>query len=342
VNRHPFPRGWFWLSWSYDLAPGDVRPVRAFGTDLVLFRNETGAAVVLDAHCAHLGAHLGHGGRVCGEDIVCPFHGWSWSPSGANTSIPYTARGPRNRTMRSWPVHEAGGIVSVWFDPDGAEPTWSPLAVPEVDDVDYHPLGPSVAAVWRGRRVAPENPVENVCDAAHLKFVHGSGSVPTMIRYEAEGPYFRSVLEYHFGEGYERTWLTPDGPVLGRLEANASGLGLNATRYSGIREAVQIFGVTPVDPGVSDVWSAVLVRRASNEGDRPDRQAQKMAEHFNGQFEADFPIWENLRYVEHPPFVAEEAKPMDTVRRWIDRFYRTEAEASNTATLDKAPQSLTE
>jgi hypothetical protein len=269
-----------------------------------------------------MGAHLGFGGTVSGEDIVCPFHGWCWSGRGENTSIPYSTMSTRNRAIRSWPVHEADGLITVWHDPDGADPSWTPEPIPEVADPGYHDLGPQTSSIWRGRRVAPENPVENVCDAAHLKYVHGSGSVPQMVEYGADGPFFRSTLEYLFGEGLARTWLTPEGPILGRLAATASGLGVNATRYSGVRSAVQIFGVTPVDIGVSDVWSAVLVRREPDEGEQPNKVALRMVEHFNGQFEADFPIWENLRFAEHPPFVPEEAKPMAAVRRWIDGFYR--------------------
>ena len=63
--RYPFPPyadGWFQVAYSDELDTSDVLPLKYFGRDLVLFRNESGQACVLDAHCAHLGAHLGHGG----------------------------------------------------------------------------------------------------------------------------------------------------------------------------------------------------------------------------------------------------------------------------------------
>ena len=69
----------FWVS---EIKPGAVRPLKVFGRDLVLFRTTDGAATVLDAHCAHLGAHLGVGGRVEGNTIVCPFHAWAYDGSG--------------------------------------------------------------------------------------------------------------------------------------------------------------------------------------------------------------------------------------------------------------------
>lgn len=70
----PFPVGWFLVSYSDELAVGQVKPIKAMGHDLVLFRGEDGKARVLGAWCPHLGAHLGHGGTVVGNDIVCPFH----------------------------------------------------------------------------------------------------------------------------------------------------------------------------------------------------------------------------------------------------------------------------
>src|SRR5262249_18392626 len=55
-----FPTGWFALASSAELAPGDVKAIRALGRDLVLFRTQSGTACVVDAYCPHLGTHLGH------------------------------------------------------------------------------------------------------------------------------------------------------------------------------------------------------------------------------------------------------------------------------------------
>jgi 3-ketosteroid 9alpha-monooxygenase subunit A len=57
-----FPRGWFVVAFSEDLEPGQVRPARYFDRDLVIWRTGEGEARVFDAHCPHLGAHLGYGG----------------------------------------------------------------------------------------------------------------------------------------------------------------------------------------------------------------------------------------------------------------------------------------
>jgi len=107
-----FPNGWFAICESDQLKAGQVRPVYALGIyllflesifkfihfyitqtgeNLVIFRTEEGRACVMDAYCPHLGAHLGFGGRVVGDCIECPFHGWKFDGrDGHCSSIPYS------------------------------------------------------------------------------------------------------------------------------------------------------------------------------------------------------------------------------------------------------------
>ena len=97
-----FPTGWYQVAWDAALASCEVRPLKYFGADLVLARDETGAVRVTDAHCPHMGAHLGYGGVVRGCDLVCPFHHWSWGADGQNTAIPDEARPNTTRSLKVW------------------------------------------------------------------------------------------------------------------------------------------------------------------------------------------------------------------------------------------------
>ncbi len=63
----PMPFGWFVIGYSDELAVGQVKPLRYFGQELVMWRGVDGQVRVLEAFCRHLGAHLGHGGRVQGN-----------------------------------------------------------------------------------------------------------------------------------------------------------------------------------------------------------------------------------------------------------------------------------
>ncbi|MDP6934850.1 MAG: Rieske 2Fe-2S domain-containing protein, partial [Myxococcota bacterium] len=130
----PVPTGWFCVSWSADLQVGQVQPLRYFARDLVLFRTSDGQAHVLDAHCPHLGAHLGHGGVVENDRLVCPFHAWQFDGDGRCAHVPYADKQPNNCSVGSWPVHEINGMIMVWHDLAGREPQWQMPVIAEYGD----------------------------------------------------------------------------------------------------------------------------------------------------------------------------------------------------------------
>src|SRR5215207_11335410 len=85
------PTGWFMVGWSAEFPVGEVRPLHYFGEDLVAWRTDDGELQVMDAHCPHLGAHIGHRGTVHGDCVQCPYHGWTYGTDGVNRS---PLRGP--------------------------------------------------------------------------------------------------------------------------------------------------------------------------------------------------------------------------------------------------------
>ena len=85
-----FPNGWFVILESDQLKSRGVQEVSVLGLNLVAWRGESGKTYVADAYCPHLGAHLGVGGKVSGECITCPFHGWQFrGDTGCLARIPY-------------------------------------------------------------------------------------------------------------------------------------------------------------------------------------------------------------------------------------------------------------
>ena len=81
----------------------------------MLFRTESGQVHVMDAYCQHLGANLGVGGTVEGENIVCPWHGWRWRGDGTNALIPYSKIGCKNNVrIRTYPSVEWYGFILAW------------------------------------------------------------------------------------------------------------------------------------------------------------------------------------------------------------------------------------
>ena len=84
----PYPNGWTPVLESRHLKKSQIKPVFMAGNDLVVFRGASGRVYVLDAYCPHLGANLGVGGTVIGEEVKCPFHGWKWDFEGKCIEVP--------------------------------------------------------------------------------------------------------------------------------------------------------------------------------------------------------------------------------------------------------------
>ena len=300
----PYPEGWYHVAWSDELAPGDVRPLRVFGEDLVLFRTEAGEAVALDAHCPHMGAHLGEGGVVVGESIRCPFHFWRFGSDGRCAEAPYERRGRTpDSAVRRWPLHEVSGLVLLGTAPGGGEPTWRMPEIPEFED-----------SRWRGydKRVYPvrmhvQELAENVPDRAHFLYVHETPVIPD-ISCTTEGPVYRQTTALPLGDG---------GGIA--FHQTCYGLGLIWLRNEATAPgSLFLTAPTPVDDEHVEIRVSYLFHE---EGPTPEAKAY--LEMMDGQFEQDTRIWEHKVYRDRPHLIDGDG-PFGELRRWARQFYAAE------------------
>ena len=77
---------WYPMAVGEELADSPV-PVRCMGLDFVLFRDGAGQARCLSNTCVHRGGSLA-GGKVAGDCVQCPYHGWQYDGDGVCTRIP--------------------------------------------------------------------------------------------------------------------------------------------------------------------------------------------------------------------------------------------------------------
>jgi len=309
ATRFPFPTaptGWFQVAHSNDLVVGSVRPLRYFDQDLVAWRTKQGTVAVANAHCPHLGAHIGYGGTVDGEDLVCPFHGWCFDASGANVAIPYSDRTNAKARLSCWPVTVANGVVFVWHGPPQSPPTWEVPDLPEATDDRFVRVDGQRVQI----RSHVQELVENVVDVAHFQFVHrtaGFGSVDLLV----DGPMLRSDAAV--------TFVTPRGDVLGSVVSELWGLGIDIVRPKGIVDAAVIFGVTPVASDLVEAGYTFFVPKDAN-GDGPSTLGQAMMADFTKQLDQDTVIWEHKVY-RPSPALAKGDGPILKFRHWATQFY---------------------
>jgi phenylpropionate dioxygenase-like ring-hydroxylating dioxygenase large terminal subunit len=312
VSRYPFPAtpdGWYGLCLASELPRGAVQALRYFGRELVAFRGEDGGARVFDAHCPHLGAHLGVGGRVEGSGIRCPFHGWRFDGEGCLAEVPGLQRTPPGVTAKSYPVRERNGFVHVWFHAQGEAPAY------EVRDF----LGdPALWTPWRANtyrvRVHIQDMSENILDRAHFLHVHDMQK-PKAEHFEArfDGPFM--VVEQKLSV----TAVSAQGVEILSKTTNC-GPGVSVTEvHQGPLHMINYITQTPIDDEWTDVRLHFAMKRL------PDEAASRAVALLNDritqdQFRQDVPIWENRKYLEKPRLTSVDG-PVAQYRRWFSQFY---------------------
>jgi 5,5'-dehydrodivanillate O-demethylase oxygenase subunit len=137
------------------------------GEELVLYRGADGTPVVMALRCAHRRVALDYG-RVEGQCIRCPYHGWLFDAAGQCLEQPAEPEGSSFHEKVRLPAYrtqEVGGLVFGYFGPDPA-PLLPHYDVLLMNDGVKEVRQQVVHANWF-------NHVENVVDVSHLAWLHG-------------------------------------------------------------------------------------------------------------------------------------------------------------------------
>lgn len=319
----PFPCGWFHVGFTADVAPGAVQPLEAHGRHFVVWRDGNGVPHVLDAFCAHLGAHLGYGGQVCGGMLRCPFHAWGYDGDGRCVEIPYARRMPKQIGLNSHPVLERNGMIWMWWHPHGAAPGFDVPVLPEWSDPtwtdDYVRQHWRVHTQWR--EIA-----ENGVDLTHFHYLHGVATIPRLEFASVDGPVWHSNATHEVN--------TRRGRRQGSFEVRFHGPGCGWLRF-GIGDLVEVLfliTITPVDAASVDTRFSFLTRRFED-ADQNDMAAALIQEVID-QVTDDVPIWEH-KIVKDPPRVVQGDGPIMKFRRWAAQFSTEPAAMSHSAATER-------
>lgn len=183
---------WYPLTWSRNVTRKLSRH-RILGMDLVVYRSEAGKVIALDDACPHRLAPLSMG-KLKGDAIECGYHGMTFGPDGRCIRIPGQPAIPPNARVPSYPLHEQLGLVWIWpGDPASADPALI-YDLPQYRQAGWH------AAEGDALRIATNylNLADNLCDPAHVSFVHLS----TLGNAASE----EIPVEHNFGERGVLVW----------------------------------------------------------------------------------------------------------------------------------------
>ncbi|ELS05523.1 ring-hydroxylating dioxygenase, large terminal subunit [Xenococcus sp. PCC 7305] len=314
----PFANSWFRVATSQELSTTKVIPLHYFDKDFVLFRNAQGHPCILDAHCPHLGAHLGYGGKVQDGIIRCPYHGWLWDEEGHCAGIPYSDKSPQVK-IANYPVTEINGLIMMYYHQQGALPTWQIPPIPECNSAEWTPL--RLVRRWT-TRTDLKNYLDNSIDVAHLHQVHSQTfKAAQSDSVEIEGP----VLTHKMSQKYNLSSLSSGGLISedGNVTTTYYGAGYDVSFYWTQGKfklgLLQIFTGTPIDGDRLDIQVFFSVKKVLP---APLNQivAAMMRKDTETTFEQDMPILENKIYKSHP-LLLEEDGPIGQCRRWASQFY---------------------
>ncbi|QHS09804.1 Rieske 2Fe-2S domain-containing protein [Sinimarinibacterium sp. NLF-5-8] len=313
LERSPFPIpvGWFYVDESENLKAGELRNVFLFGQEWVLFRTESGKPGMSDPYCPHLGAHMGHGGEVCGEHLRCPFHHWEYDTEGWCKVIPYAKLTPpivkKQAILRTLPMVEKYGMLWAWYHPQCDEPTYELPYIPELEDATGY--AGARAGSWTADTCIQEI-AENGVDVAHLKFLHKAPIIPPV-----EAKYDGPLMKLNIGNGY--------------IVGDIYGPGLNVMRFT--KDGITCTMISYSVPVTKEKTTMNMKFRHVDyaEGTKELAISKGMIDHMIGAAEGedsagfesvDFIVWNHKKYRPNP-LLCDGDGPIVTFRRWFRQFY---------------------
>jgi nitrite reductase/ring-hydroxylating ferredoxin subunit len=167
----------YWQPVALSAELGDLPlKIKILNEDLVVFRDASGRAGLLDAHCCHRGASLEYG-RLEPDGIRCCYHGWLYDVEGNCLDQPCepAENDYKNKVRQPWyPVREYGGLVFAYMGPPDRMPALPAFDILERDGINlraYRNNTRGVIAECNWLQIQ-----ENAVDPMHTFVLHSSFS----------------------------------------------------------------------------------------------------------------------------------------------------------------------
>ena len=158
---------WYAVLSSKQVKKNKMIGVTRLSEKLVFWRDDAGEVHCIYDKCCHRGASL-CAGKLVGNLVECPFHGFQYDASGKVTLIPANgknAKVPENYRVNAYQARDAYGLIWVWYGDYNAE-------LPEIPFFEELTDGFTYGEISENWSVHYTRAIENQLDVVHLPFVH--------------------------------------------------------------------------------------------------------------------------------------------------------------------------
>jgi len=184
-----FINSWQAICIESELSPKKIISKNIMGENIVVWKTDHNRISVMDAYCPHFGVHLGSGGVIVEDVIVCPFHHRKFDADGH-------CRGKGMKNIYSYPVRVNAGIVFAWFDSEKNPPSWElPNLEIDLDGECWRTMNTKLQGIAVGAH--PMTYIENGVDFSHAEALHGLRQEDTSMKAKEEtlSVFFRHAEE---------------------------------------------------------------------------------------------------------------------------------------------------
>ena len=289
---------------------GEVKPVKAFDREMVLYRTRSGRAVLQDAFCPHLGAHLGHEGRVIGETVFA-------ARSTAGSSMPTTGMCESHSLLRrhsragpdSHLAHRGEERRGVRLVPPGEHRAtqWDLPDLPELGDPNW--TAPSaIQSTWCRPtcRTSARTPATR-CTFSMYTARTSQCPNPTVTIDPDDG----RTMHLH------SDMVNADFPNHLHATTYSPGFAMVRNTYGPNAEMIMYNSAQPVDRNTTFMRWTLIVRREIE-----DQAGDDVMKGIIDGLSDDYPIWANKVHKRRPVFCKGDST-LVTFRKWVRQFYLT-------------------
>jgi phenylpropionate dioxygenase-like ring-hydroxylating dioxygenase large terminal subunit len=161
------PNQWYAILESDQVKKRKPIGVTRMGEKLVAWRDSRGQVTVMVDKCPHRGVALSVG-KLIGDCIQCPFHGFEYDTSGTCKLVPANGRNaepPKALHVKTYPTREQHDFIYIWW----GEPRPDLRPVPWFESIPDTMVYSTIKDHWANHYARA---IENQLDVVHLPFIH--------------------------------------------------------------------------------------------------------------------------------------------------------------------------